>query len=424
MSRLAAALRAPAAQLVVLERPLAGDVDPLVLQRLLPDPLRFHWERPSDGVAIGAVGAAAVVRDELTLPAHAIAVGGFAFDPSRSPSGPWRRFARSEWVIPRFSVIRRGDRAHLVAAAVGTADDAARLAEAIERTAAALAAVRPPAFDLAPRRYTLEARSTPRAWRRAVEATRADIAAGRLAKLVLARSVMLTVNEPLDPLRAVERLRRAFPGCATFAIGRGPATFIGATPERLARVDGRRLTTAALAGTAPRGASPVEDRALGAALAASPKDRTEHAVVVDDLRARLAPLCRSLRVGTRPVPLRMESLQHLMTPIRGRVRSGVTVLDVATALHPTPAVCGAPRDAARATLVARERLERGWYAGGVGWFDADGGEIDVALRAGLLEGRRAILYAGAGIVARSDWEAELEETRLKLRPLLGALLEA
>ncbi len=101
----------------------------------------------------------------------------------------------------------------------------------------------------------------------------------------------------------------------------------------------------------------------------------------------------------------------------------MTVLDVATALHPTPAVCGAPRDAARATLAARERLERGWYAGGVGWFDADGGEIDVALRAGLLEGRRAILYAGAGIVAGSDWEAELEETRLKLRPLLGALLE-
>ena len=411
MSRPAAALRAPAAQLVVLERPLAGDVDPLVLQRLLPDPLRFHWERPSDGVAIGAVGAAAVVRDELTLPAHAIAVGGFAFDPSRPPSGPWRRFARSEWVVPRFSVIRRGDRAHLVAAAVGTADDAGRLAEAIERTAAALAAVRPPAFDLAPRRYTLEARSTPRAWRRAVEATLADIAAGRLAKLVLARSVTLTANEPLDPLRVVERLRRAFPGCAMFAIGRGPATFIGATPERLARVDGGRLDTAALAGTAPRGGIAREDRALGAALAASPKDRTEHAVVVDDLRARLAPLCRSLRVGARPVPLRMDipaAPDDAHPRPRALGRDGCST-------SPRRSIRRLPSAACRAAPRAPRwpRASGSSAAGtpaGVGWLDADGGEIDVAIRAALLRGpagapvrrRRHRRRLGLGGRARGD----------------------
>lgn len=422
MSGRATLVRAPAARLVVAVRPLAPDVDPLALHRAVPDVVRFHWERPAERTAIAAVGAVAMAHGE-PLPAGAVAVGGFAFDETRAPAGPWRHFPRREWIVPRLAVVRRGDRVHLVAATLGTRDDEPGLADAAARAAAALATPPPVLLDEGSRRYGLAALGTPRGWRRAVEATRADIAAGRLAKLVLARAVVLRAGAPLDPLRAVDRLRRAYPGCATFAVGRGPATFVGATPERLARVAGDRLATAALAGTAPRGAVPAEDRAWATALAANPKDRTEHAVVVDDLRARLTPLCRALRIPAHPRTLRTETLQHLMTPIRARLRPGVGVLDVAAALHPTPAVCGAPRDAARAALAARERLDRGWYAGGVGWFDADGGEVDVALRAGLLEGRRAILYAGAGIVAASDWEAELEETRLKLRALLGALLE-
>src|SRR5262249_50001523 len=155
----------------------------------------------------------------------------------------------------------------------------------------------------------------------------------------------------------------------------------------------------------------------------SPKERAEHAVVADDLRERLAPLCEALDIAETPAVLRTETLQHLHTPVTGRLRAGLGLLDVVAALHPTPAICGAPRDAARAALPAREGITRGWYGGGVGWLDARGGEAAVAIRTALLHGRRAVLYAGAGIVAGSEWERELEEIRLKLRPLLHALVE-
>src|SRR5262249_3320129 len=161
-------------------------------------------------------------------------------------------------------------------------------------------------------------------------------------------------------------------------------------------------------------------RALARALAASPKERTEHALVVDDVYERLRPMCDELHAAPSPRVLATETLQHLCTPISARLRPGHGLLDAVAVLHPTAAVCGVPRTAAQATLPARERLDRGWYAGGVGWLDAGGGEVTVALRCALLRGSHALLYAGAGIVADSTWDAELEETRLKLRPLLAA----
>jgi isochorismate synthase len=219
------------------------------------------------------------------------------------------------------------------------------------------------------------------------------------------------------------RLRGAYPGCTLFAVGRGAATFVGATPERLARVQGDRLDAAAVAGTAPRGATTRADRDVARALLESPKERAEHAHVVDDLHARLQPLCASVTLPPGPRVLVTETLQHLHTPVRARLRAGYGLLDAVAALHPTAAVCGVPRAAALAALRSHEHLDRGWYAGGVGWLDSTGGEVAVALRCALLRGPDALLYAGAGIVAGSTWHAELDETRLKLRPLLGALLE-
>src|SRR5262249_51489589 len=196
--------------------------------------------------------------------------------------------------------------------------------------------------------------------------------------------------------------------------GAGGGRWGGPTPGRLAGGPGGRLETAGLAGTSPRGATPRADRALARALRASAKERTEHALVVDDVQARLAPLCDELAARPEPIVVTTETLQHLRTPIRGRLRARAGLPDAGALLHPTAAICGAPREAAAAVLASRERLARGWYGGGVGWLDRTGGEVMVAIRTALLRGTHALLHAGAGIVAGSAWEAELEETRLKM----------
>lgn len=428
-----AVARAPSPpRLVVAMEPAPDASDPLALLQAFPTGHRFYWEQPSRGVAIAAVGATVTLtasgRDRFArlsaaladcpLPAGALAVGGFAFAPDAGEAEPWRGFPSLEWVVPQCALVRRDRRVHLVATAMHGGDG--HLGALLARARAALD--RPlAAADPAITYHAVGSQAS--AWRRAVDGTLNDIDAGRLAKLVLARAVRVRAAVPFDAVRVAARLRRAYPGCTVFAVGRGGATFVGASPERLARVRGNRLETAAVAGTAPRGATPRADRGIVRALLASAKERAEHALVVDDVRARLHPLCDALTVPPSPGVLATETLQHLHTPIRGRLRPGCGLLDAVAALHPTAAVCGVPRAAALAALRARERLDRGWYAGGVGWLDPAGGEMTVALRCALLRGPHALLHAGAGIVAGSAWDAELEETRLKLRPLLAALFE-
>jgi len=417
--------------------PVPASSDPLRLLRAFPSNRRFLFQQPATGTAIAGVGATISLRargqrrfaelaaaladitDGEPLPPGVVAVGGFAFDANARDAGPWRGFAALEWTVPQLTLVRRDGHARLVAAGPPGTTPAA-LASLLDRARAALDVAEPGTVPV-PSYHALGSESA--AWRRAVEATLEDIAAGRLEKLVLARTCGVRGVTPFDPWRVTARLRRAYPGCTTFAVANGGATFVGATPERLARVAGSRLETTALAGTSPRGTTPRADRALALALRASAKERTEHALVVGDVKSRLAPLCDELAAPPKPGVVTTETLQHLRTPIRGRLRAGAGLLDAVALLQPTAAICGVPREAAAAVLTSRERLARGWYGGGVGWLDRTGGEVVVAIRTALLRGTHALLHAGAGIVAGSAWEAELEETRLKMRPLLAALLE-
>ena len=258
-------------------------------------------------------------------------------------------------------------------------------------------------------------------WQAMVAAALEAIGRGALHKVVLSRRVRVRGPAAFDPGLAVRRLRAAYPGCFVFAVARDREAFVGATPERLVRLRGGRLDTAALAGSTARGATPEADERLGRALLASPKERAEHALVVEMLRQALAPLCRVLSVPPEPRLLRLGNVQHLYTPISGAVE-GRSVLELVERLHPTPAVGGWPRAAALEFIRTHEPGSRGWYAAPVGWVDRRGeGEFAVAIRSGLLRGAEAWLFAGCGIVAGSDPAREYEETRLKLRPLLAAL---
>ena len=255
-------------------------------------------------------------------------------------------------------------------------------------------------------------------WERAVATAVARIRAGGPGKVVLARNLRATAAQPIDARVLLRRLASRYPACFTFAC----AGLIGATPELLIRRDGDRVSSLVLAGTAPRGGSPDEDAALGAAMLASAKDVEEHEYAVDSVRDALAPLCASLEVEPRPSLLLLANVQHLATKVTGRLASERSALSVAAALHPTAAVCGTPTDAAMDLIRELERTDRGRYAGPVGWLDAAGnGDWGIALRCAQLDGASARLFAGCGIVAGSDPAAELAEAQPKFRPMQYAL---
>ena len=248
-----------------------------------------------------------------------------------------------------------------------------------------------------------------------------DLAAHDLAalrKVVLARDVFAAGTEPIDPRVVLRRLAARYPDCYTFAV----ADLVGATPELLIRRQGREVTALILGGTLPRGAQPSEDQELGAALLASAKNTEEHEYAVDSIREVLAPLCTSLVIPSQPSLLKLANLHHLGTAVRGTLAADQSVLSLADAVHPPAAVCGTPAAVALELIRELEHMERGRYAGPVGWVDAQGnGEFGIALRCAELTGSRARLFAGCGIVAGSDPVAEVAETEVKFLPMRQAL---
>lgn len=252
----------------------------------------------------------------------------------------------------------------------------------------------------------------------------ARIRAGHLEKVVLARTLEVEAGRPLDAKRLLHRLRAAEPHGYAFAAPTGlGSSLVGASPELLVSLRRGEVRATPLAGTAPRAGDPDEDRASGEALAASSKNREEHAVVVRAVAAGLAPFCDPLSWDPEPVLLETANVWHLATRFVGRLRDpSAIVLDLVAALHPTPAVCGTPTDVAREVIVELEPFGRGSYAGPVGWIDAGGeGEWAIALRCAELGDERATLFAGAGIVAGSEPASEADETGRKFRAFLDSL---
>jgi len=267
-------------------------------------------------------------------------------------------------------------------------------------------------------------------WQRAVCSAVARIQAGDLSKVVLARDLHAAASADIDARVLLARLAARYPDCWTFSC----AGLVGATPELYIRRVGADVRSLVLAGTTPRGGSAAEDDALGAALLASAKDVEEHRYAVADVRRALAPLCDRLDIDEQPWLLRLANLQHLATGVTGRLAGPrraapgaalsehASALALAAALHPTAAVCGTPAGAAMELVRELEGMDRGRYAGPVGWVDAHGnGEWGIALRCAELDGPRARLFAGCGIVAGSDPVAEFAETQVKFRPMQDAL---
>ncbi len=264
---------------------------------------------------------------------------------------------------------------------------------------------------------------TPERYQDAVGRALAMIAAGEVGKVVLARDLVGTVPEGADLRRLVRSLATGYPDTWSFAVD----GLIGASPETLVTVRGGTVTARVLAGTIGRGADADADTAASAILATSTKDLDEHQYAVQSVLTALRPHTRALAVSEQPFLLKLPNLFHLATDIEAELADAASALDLVGALHPTAAVAGTPTDAALRAIRELEPFDRGRYAGPVGWVDAAGnGEWAIALRcaqftAGVGDAIGVTAYAGAGIVAGSDPETELLETRVKFRPLVDAL---
>nr|MDQ2725200.1 isochorismate synthase [Actinomycetota bacterium] len=271
--------------------------------------------------------------------------------------------------------------------------------------------------------FTLSSPLSHAAWQEMIADAVATIRAGDLAKVVLARRVDVVANRPFLVGDVVSRLRALYPTCMIFHVG----GFIGASPELLVRREGDRFASHPLAGTVARSGDRTADDALVAGLLASSKDRWEHQIVIDQLTGALAPWCETLAVPEAPTVMGLRNVSHLATLITARLAASdgrlPTALELVDAIHPTAAVGGHPTSEAVRYLQKVEGFDRGPYAGPVGWVDSRGdGAWALGLRSACLDGERASMYAGVGVVAESDPGAELAETQLKLQALLAALV--
>ena len=357
-------------------------------------------------------------------------VGGFSFTTGTRPIAPdWTGFPDARWVLPEVTVVDRPDGSWLLAAtSLDEGDDEGAALDMLEARLEEMAAAPAPTPAMLGEIVRGDATHDDPDYVRLVAEAIGDIRSGELDKVVLAR---VFTRGPIDTPAVLRALAERFPTCATFAFGVGNRAFIGASPERLVTLDGREVSTVALAGTTGTGCDETSDAELAAEMMASPKIRAEHQFVVDDITARLATLGLVGETPVEPDVMRLARVQHLRTPITARVerRSGgvsdMDVIRVANVLHPSPAVGGTPSDPAVEWILANERFDRGWYAAPVGWTDLDGnGELRVALRSALVDESQVQLFSGAGIVTASDPDDELAETGVKLRALLDVMESA
>ncbi len=438
-------------RLVSVSRPAPG----LTAERFLAQAAgheRVYWRDGRSGVVFAGMGAAldifgygenryrTVERQARELFAQATLdrqnplaaprlFGGFAFSDDFIPDVTWSAFHPAHFILPHYQLASAGPESWLTLNILipdGESVDEARagLEEALADRLTLLGNQTYRASEnLAGLTPEIDYPLSYAAWEEMIETARRAFQTTPLQKVVLSRICQIRSGHPIHTDAALAQLEARYPGCYIFLFEPRPQhAFLGAPPELLVSVQGDRLETMGLAGSAPRGATPEEDAANGAALLASAKDRHEHGLVVDTLRRRLQPVTRQLAIADEPELMTLSNIHHLHTSVTGLLADPQGVLPLVELLHPTPALGGSPRELALDFIRTHEPTLRGWYAAPVGWIDAGlDGTFAVAIRSAVIQEKRAWLYAGGGIVPGSIPAKEWEETRWKFKPMLGVL---
>ncbi len=342
--------------------------------------------------------------------------GGFRFDPRQEPAAEWKSFGRYQFIVPRFEIVRQGNRTTFAfnfrqEAGLTNGDIRRQFQEGLQslRTVASYEAIQP--FHLQERRDFPDLAG----WTRMVETALQMFRETDLRKIVLARTSLLKFDRELNPVLLIKQLQSLNPHTYNFLFQPGEeAVFIGASPERLYFREKRQINSEAVAGTRPRGKSDSEDQALGEELLNSPKEILEHELVSERVLETLKTICTDVKPLHHRTLLKLPRVQHIYSNFRGILANGASDGDIIARLHPTPAVGGHPQHLAIHQIARLEPFDRGWYAGPLGWVSREAAEFCVAIRSALIRKKEVYLYVGAGIVPGSDPQAEWAELESKI----------
>lgn len=406
---------------------------------------RIFWTSTKDDFAIVGVGNAfEIIANEdrfyytestwkqllkntiISNPFHApgtglVCLGGMDFDPEKQQTSLWSDFPAIHFTVPEYMLTKNEDDYYFtINIPVHRGDHAEQLIKELYRTEKALFNHEQlPSQQL----QVLNKRViAPNQWKKTVQKAKEEIKVKPLKKIVLAREMRLKLNQDANIANLLKDLLEAQPNSYIFAFEQNESCFVGATPERLVKVEKNHLLSTCLAGTAPRGTTKAEDDKIADKLLHDEKNREEHEFVVQMIKQGLKKYCTNIHVPEVPVVYPLRNLQHLYTPVTGTLLDGHSIFTVVKELHPTPALGGTPRDLSLKFIRDYEILDRGWYGAPIGWLDNNAnGEFAVAIRSALIQQDEASLFAGCGVVRDSDPEAEYEETRIKFLPMLSVL---
>ncbi|MGD6944150.1 isochorismate synthase [Cytobacillus gottheilii] len=348
--------------------------------------------------------------------------GGFSFDPNKEKTKLWSKFSHSLFHLPLFMYSIIDGEAFLTTNVICTQHDDLSLYKKIEANRQAILTDLPSGLPARSNALLKDEEINPEAWMETVESVVNDMMNGLYQKVVLAREERLAFSQQISIEDVLGNLLSRQKNSFIFAFEASGDCFIGATPERLVKKEGKTLFSTCLAGSIRRGVTEEEDQELGKELLQDPKNTVEHHYVVEMITAAMKETCESVSIPDKPVLMKLKDIQHLYTPVTGTANKDSSLLTLVERLHPTPALGGVPTESAIKVIREREELDRGFYAAPIGWMDYRGdGEFAVALRSGLIQGDEASIFAGCGVVQHSDPLSEYEETKIKFRPMRSAL---
>lgn len=364
----------------------------------------------------------AIIHNPYKVPGTGmVTLGGMSFDPSIRKSDLWKKFGHSSFTIPKFILtVNEGKYYMTTNVQVNQGDHSRQLANGIKRAEETLMSY----STTLPNQAGIHSKNeiTPRQWMDTVERATEKIKQDEAEKIVLAREVRIKLMDDASITAVLDQFISSQSNSFVFAFERDGDCFVGASPERLVKLQNQQLLSTCLAGTAPRGTTKEEDRKISYNLLHDGKNRSEHDFVVNMIKNAMELYCTSIQIPKEPVIYPLKNLQHLYTPVTATLNKGYSIFDIIKQLHPTPALGGVPREESLKFIREQEQLDRGWYGAPIGWLDSNqNGEFAVAIRSGLIQGDEASLFAGCGVVKDSDPQAEYDETNIKFLPMLSVL---
>lgn len=413
---------------------------------------RFFWKEPSGQTVLTGIGVckqiqtadrtseryqdiqmewentikeAIIFKEKEIVGTGPMMFGGFSFDPLKEKTELWSKYPDSLFHIPKYLLSIIDGESFLTTNILCTPDDEITLVDKVTEERKELLSLAATKSNLSNSMNLVGEKEivNPEVWKDSVNHLVGQLKEdSNLKKVVLARELRLQFPKPVLIEEVVGNLLQEQKNSFIFAFESNGDCFLGASPERLVKKEGKNMFSTCLAGSIARGKTDEEDRLLGHTLLSDDKNLIEHQYVVDMIKEAMEKVCYELDIPSAPTLMKVRDIQHLYTPVVGIAKPDSSLLQVVDSLHPTPALGGLPQKAAVRKIREVEELDRGFYAAPIGWLDyAGNGEFAVAIRSALIQGDEASLFAGCGIVEDSDAESEYVETKIKFRPMLSAL---